>query len=383
MTIGQTKNGIFYYRFQIGKRPVRKQGFKTRSEAERAEAVIKAELLKRSSYGEDLNNKIRLSDACDVYYEEFARPFKQTWRTDRAQIRAIKSFFGNKRIRDISPRDVERFRLWIPRNVKNKYGEPLGKHTINHYHAELKAIINWAKKKRIYFGENPAWGIPMYNVPKAKVRYLLPEEELRLTPAVAKNKRLWPYYVIGLHTGMRLGEVQRIRVKDLCFHGDPSIFIPNSKTSRSRYVPLHGIALEIAKEKAKRKDRESILFEAVTKTTISKWFNEALYEANVGEGFTFHCLRHTFAGHMLGNGVPIYIVSKILGHSTVRTTEDHYGHLDRSIFGRDIHKIGSVMTLPKMKKIMKSVENAEMVVKSVVNMEMENGFDSSKAHQNQ
>jgi len=186
----------------------------------------------------------------------------------------------------------------------------------------------------------------MADVPKARVRFLSPEEEKRLTPAVARDRRLWPYYVIALHTGMRLGEVQAMRVKDVIRHPKPMLFIPNSKTSRSRYVPLHGIALEVALERAKSKSPELMLLEGVGRVTISKWFSEACHAAQVAD-FTFHCLRHTFAGHMLSEGVPIYLVSKILGHSTVITTEQHYGHLDKSVFSREILHIGSVMTMPE------------------------------------
>lgn len=41
----------------------------------------------------------------------------------------------------------------------------------------------------------------------------------------------------------------------------------------------------------------------------------------------FHDLRHTAASLMLNNGVPILVVTKILGHSKPSTTLDIYGHL--------------------------------------------------------
>jgi integrase len=239
-------------------------------------------------------------------------------------------------------------------------------HSVNHYHASLKAIISWAKKKRLYFGENPAWGVEMAKVPTARVRFLYPVEEKRLTPVVARMTRLWPYYVIALHTGMRLGEISAIRVQDIVLHPQPAIFVPNSKTKRSRYVPLHGLALEVVMQRLKgREDRPDMrLLEAVHQTTVSLWFNDACREANVAD-FSFHCLRHTFAGHMLGKGTAIYIVAKMLGHSTVLVTESHYGHLDRSVLSREIHHIDSVMTLPKVPGI-DGLESAEAVNKPSV-----------------
>ena len=51
---------------------------------------------------------------------------------------------------------------------------------------------------------------------------------------------------------------------------------------------------------------------------------------------------------MLGQGVPIYKVSKIMGHSTVLVTEQHYGHLDRSVLTEEIKHIEGIVTLPKL-----------------------------------
>jgi integrase len=40
-----------------------------------------------------------------------------------------------------------------------------------------------------------------------------------------------------------------------------------------------------------------------------------------------HVLRHTFATLLLEDGVPIHVVSRILGHTNIRITVDIYGHL--------------------------------------------------------
>ena len=106
MAAKQLANGCWFYRFQIGKRTFRKQGFKSRTEAEKAETVKKADAIRRVERGEDMNNTLRLNEASDMFFEERARPFKQSWRGDRAQIRAIKTYFKDRRIRDISPREM-------------------------------------------------------------------------------------------------------------------------------------------------------------------------------------------------------------------------------------------------------------------------------------
>ena len=50
------------------------------------------------------------------------------------------------------------------------------------------------------------------------------------------------------------------------------------------------------------------------------------------EGSSLHLLRHTHVPHLLASGVPVPAVSARLGHSSIRTTLDIYGHM---IHGQD------------------------------------------------
>jgi hypothetical protein len=55
---------------------------------------------------------------------------------------------------------------------------------------------------------------------------------------------------------------------------------------------------------------------------------------------------------MLSRGVPIYKVSKMLGHSTVLTTEAHYGHMDRNVLSEEIHHIDSIISTPSLERLL-------------------------------
>jgi integrase len=146
---------------------------------------------------------------------------------------------------------------------------------------------------------------------------------------------------------MRVSEVIAIRVCDIIRYPEPMIFIPHSKSRRSRYVPLSGAAQEIVAVRIHGKNPEVLLLDGVNRETVSEWFKHCCEEAQVID-FTFHCLHHTFAAYMLSRGVPIYKVSKILGHSSVVVTEQHYGHLDRSVLTEEIKHVEGIVTLPKV-----------------------------------
>src|SRR3989344_3033456 len=267
MSVKQLPDGEWFYRFELNKHLFRKQGFRTEREAKAAEIIKKSEVIRRPTNNYEYNDTLKLCEAADQFFEEYAQPFKRAWKMDQSRIKVIKEFFGQRRIKDLTPRDVDVFRTYVSRNVEGIKGI-VTLHTVNHYHALLKAIINWAKKKRMYFGDNPAWGVPMAKVERAKVRFLIPDEEKQLTPIVARNARLWPYYVLALHTGMRIGEIVRIRVCDVVRYPEPMIFIQHSKSKRSRYVPLSESAQEVVAARIQGNNPEALILDCVNGETV-------------------------------------------------------------------------------------------------------------------
>lgn len=70
---------------------------------------------------------------------------------------------------------------------------------------------------------------------------------------------------------------------------------------------------------------------------------------NIGlpKGISLHSLRATFACHLIKNGVDIYIVSRLLGHSTVKVTEKHYLALDPDHVKTAINRLNYTLTADK------------------------------------
>ena len=61
-----------------------------------------------------------------------------------------------------------------------------------------------------------------------------------------------------------------------------------------------------------------------------------------------HVLRHTFATLLLEDGVPIHVVSRILGHTNIRITVDIYGHLSDEGQEHAMNKISSILRLSRL-----------------------------------
>ena len=62
---------------------------------------------------------------------------------------------------------------------------------------------------------------------------------------------------------------------------------------------------------------------------ISKPLKRWIQSAGITKHITFHCFRHTYATLQLASGTDIYTVSKMLGHTNVRTTQVYTKVVDK------------------------------------------------------
>ena len=141
------------------------------------------------------------------------------------------------------------------------------------------------------------------------------------------NKFVW---FLALETGGRISELLSLRKEDIDLKGARILFRGMStKSGRNRYVPLRPEAVREIREWSVYPDGRMFRWTDFKKP--SKRFTQALKNLGLHETSsskrTFHTLRHTYASHLLMNGYNIFVVSRWLGHSSVRVTEKHYGHL--------------------------------------------------------
>jgi integrase len=122
-------------------------------------------------------------------------------------------------------------------------------------------------------------------------------------------------------TGLRYSDIQKLTWGEIT--GDdsdtPRIEFRQKKTTGVMYHPISPQALTLCGE---RKEDGAPVFPAITSgqhinRVISTWVKKAKITKNI----TFHCFRHTFATLQLAQGTDIYTVSKMLGHTDVKTTQ--------------------------------------------------------------
>lgn len=135
----------------------------------------------------------------------------------------------------------------------------------------------------------------------------------------------------ALLTGARRGELFKIRAEHI---GEDTIHIPAShtKTNTSRVVPIIP---------ALRPWLAHFPLKLTVEGLKSNW-QRARVRAGM-EHVNFHDLRHSCASIMLGLGVDLYTISKILGHTTIQTTQ-RYSHLQVDAQRNALNKLSDLVT---------------------------------------
>lgn len=121
-------------------------------------------------------------------------------------------------------------------------------------------------------------------------------------------------------TGIRHVDIKKMKWKEIVKEGDHyRVNFTQQKTKGVEYTPISSQAYQLCGE---RLDDNRLVFEGLPDPSwISKPLERWVKSSGITKHITFHCSRHTFATLQLANGTDIYTVSKMLGHTNVRTTQ--------------------------------------------------------------
>ena len=165
-----------------------------------------------------------------------------------------------------------------------------------------------------------------------KLPLVLSPDEVKRLLAMATSLKARVMLTLAYACGLRAGEVVRLKVK----HIDSAqgiIRIEQSKGRKDRNVMLPGEVLDLLRQwwgkRSPRFDGECAREErwlfpgyrgALTTRQLNRMFHEACDAAGIRKAVTVHCLRHSFATHLLEQGVDIRVIQALMGHDKLDTT---------------------------------------------------------------
>ncbi|CAM1364416.1 tyrosine-type recombinase/integrase [Tenacibaculum xiamenense] len=274
-----------------------------------------------------------LLENCFTRFKRYALYEKEiTPKCTKEIISATRKLFAHiatQELRAITTTDVRDYlylkkeeRLWSARTFRNQ-------------RQYLKTFFDYCLENQ-FIKENPVSKINKPKLPKTLPRFLTKNQlqkiilhteiyPWRYEKEKVRNRALIYTFI---HTGMRLNELLNLKIEDINMQ-EKEIVVKKGKGRKERIIPIHNILFSVLQsyliQRKKSSYRSEYFFESLrvptkmTAKTIHTICRKISKKS--GEYFTPHNLRHAFARSLVNEGVGLYLVKELLGHTSISTTE--------------------------------------------------------------
>ncbi|WP_274022519.1 site-specific integrase [Vibrio parahaemolyticus] len=219
---------------------------------------------------------------------------------------------------------LDGFKYYLTNEAKTKSDTALSRNTQSSYFNKVRAAINEAHREGI-IRDNPLAQVTSIKAKTTKRIYLTLDEVNALAHTVCRYPVLKRAFLFSCVTGMRWCDIHRLTWSEVeTFSNHKRIIFDQAKLSQGDAKSLQ--YLDIPKSAESLLGSPKASHERVFKgLKYSSYMNVELLRwalaAGISKHVTFHAGRHTFAVIQLSRGIDIYAVSKLLGHSELKTTE--------------------------------------------------------------
>lgn len=289
---------------------------------------------------------------------EYSRVFKgNTERSVKTYQFEVNSFVKYSGVNTASEIDRPLIENYI---VRQKLDRGWSAKTIRNRLMALRIFLDWCVKQ----GEcisNPARDIDLPRLPKRLPRHLGKENALKVLEWTQHYRYLHEFersravaiIALFMFTGIRLNELYQLNMGDIQL-SEQRLFVRSGKGEKDRFIPMNVDLINYLKTYIHERDRRNrhcpSFFVSLKKDqrmgckTIPRLVKKI--RETCGVYFSPHMLRHTFATLMLEGGADIFAISKMMGHSDIKTTTIYLSattaHLRSEIDKHPLANVGSV-----------------------------------------
>lgn len=285
-------------------------------------------------------NRYGLQELIDISVHEYIAKYmqaelplkaKKTQEIENAAIARFMRVFDCRWMQEITGGDMQKYFTGLLKDFSPN--------TVLFDYKVIRHIFNRAIDDN-HIRKNPVKSIKLTQERKPPV-ILTPDQISALLDA--SNPLLQRVIILGLYTGMRIGEILDLRVEDIDI-AQQVIRVThykghNTKGKKTRYIPINQIIEQVKEWMEKPITARGIEFKRTIHPYLFCWpdgkkynrlhgaLRTACKKANVTCGF--HDLRKTCASYLVRQGVSLYVVQELLGHANITTTQKYYAELSQ------------------------------------------------------
>lgn len=235
----------------------------------------------------------------------------------KASERACLALIRRARL-DFNDLDLERYTQQM---------DGLRQSTIHSYHKILRKYLARARKAELT-DRDPYKNYTVRRGSETTIRYLTSEQLSKIRDKdlhIDRLRKVRDVFLFCCYTGMSYKDAESLTEKDLLqTGGEWWIRSRRVKTSREYNIMLLPPAIKIL-------EKYSFSLPMITNSKYNAYLKEIAVLCEIDVNLSSHVARHTFAVFLLNEGVPIEVVSKMLGHRSIKTTEIYAKVLQKSI----------------------------------------------------
>ena len=270
-------------------------------------------------YNRDLNCNKDFYESFRAYYESIkSRISNETYKGYLAEISKLKKFRNRIAFKDIDQQFIIEYENYMLKTLNNKHN------TVNKTFRRLKAFLNNARIMGLIH-RDPFLGYRMLHSPTTREALLLKDfkklERLQTKPLKDNQRNVLNAFLFACYTGLRFIDVKSLTKKNIV---NGILVIKTSKTGTVVRIPLSKKAASFIIPK------NGNLFRLYKNTKTNKCLQQLMKLARITKKVTFHIARHTFATLSLNLGIPMEVLSGLLGHTNIKTTQIYAKILDKT-----------------------------------------------------
>lgn len=263
-------------------------------------------------------NLIKFTKIMQKYLEKTRQELKlrnYSFKTIKTYLSCLKKYFDFKKF-NLERMDEEKIKQFLLSKQDKNYSPQTINLCLNAIKFFYREVLKVPQKIDLKFAKR-----------SKKLPIVLSREEVKNIIDTIKNPKHKLIISLAYGAGLRISEVISLKVKDVNLE-ELTIHLKNAKGKKDRITifpekikgDLQGLMAE--------KNSDDYLFKSerggkLTERAAQKIFENALKRAYIKKDATFHSLRHSFATHLLENGVDVRYVQELLGHQNIRTTQQY------------------------------------------------------------